>query len=494
MRLRDLLVYNDIVIQCHDYPDADTIASGFGIYYFLKNNGKKVRLIYSGAVKIRKPNLLIMIENLGIPIEYVSELDYIPELLITADCIHGEKNVTDFAADTYAAVDHHFSVRNCSELYDIRPEYASCSSVIAVMLREEGIDYNDDSCLATALYYGLYTDSNSMSEISHPADRDLRDFARYMKELLPLLTNSVLSLREIQIAGDALRNINNEEKHSFAVTCARECDPNILGYINDLVLQVDTVNVSVMCCFISGGIKVSVRSCINDIDAMELAKFITDGIGSGGGHRQKAGGFISADKCPYLSPDNIVEFLNRRILTYYESFDVISADSYESDYSDMKKYVKKPQIMGYIRSTDIFEPGVSFRVRSVEADFKVVSDDSMIIMVDSRGSAYLTTSEKFDSTYERTEGIFDVRSDYHPHAISSEMESQPLIFSCCRSRGGAKVYAEELKRNTKLFTMWDRRHYISGMAGDFLVVRIDDPDDIYIIERERFKEIYQQVE
>ena len=87
MKLQDLLVYNDILIQCHDYPDPDSIASGFGIYCFMKIHGKKVRLIYSGIHDIRKPNLLIMIERLGIPVEYMKEQEYEPELLITADCV-----------------------------------------------------------------------------------------------------------------------------------------------------------------------------------------------------------------------------------------------------------------------------------------------------------------------------------------------------------------------------------------------------------------------
>ena len=38
MRLRELLDYKNIVIQCHDNPDADAIASGFGIYLYLKEN------------------------------------------------------------------------------------------------------------------------------------------------------------------------------------------------------------------------------------------------------------------------------------------------------------------------------------------------------------------------------------------------------------------------------------------------------------------------
>ena len=37
MKLSELLHYDKIVIQCHDNPDPDTIASGYALYYYFKN-------------------------------------------------------------------------------------------------------------------------------------------------------------------------------------------------------------------------------------------------------------------------------------------------------------------------------------------------------------------------------------------------------------------------------------------------------------------------
>ncbi|MBQ7008244.1 MAG: hypothetical protein IJN05_03405 [Ruminococcus sp.] len=51
MKLSELLQYNDIVIQCHNFPDADAVASGFGVYRYLRLNGKNPRFIYSGPKK-----------------------------------------------------------------------------------------------------------------------------------------------------------------------------------------------------------------------------------------------------------------------------------------------------------------------------------------------------------------------------------------------------------------------------------------------------------
>ena len=36
MQLAHLKDFEQIVIQCHDYPDADAVASGFGLYTYFK--------------------------------------------------------------------------------------------------------------------------------------------------------------------------------------------------------------------------------------------------------------------------------------------------------------------------------------------------------------------------------------------------------------------------------------------------------------------------
>ena len=53
MRLEALLKFDDIVIQCHDDPDADTIASGFALQTYLESQGKKTGLVYSGPRKYK---------------------------------------------------------------------------------------------------------------------------------------------------------------------------------------------------------------------------------------------------------------------------------------------------------------------------------------------------------------------------------------------------------------------------------------------------------
>lgn len=89
MRLKALLKYETIVIQCHDNPDADAIASGFGLYTYFKKNKKNVRFVYGGRFVIQKSNLVLMLRELAIPIQYVTTLEP-PDLLITVDCQYNE--------------------------------------------------------------------------------------------------------------------------------------------------------------------------------------------------------------------------------------------------------------------------------------------------------------------------------------------------------------------------------------------------------------------
>ena len=40
MQLTDLEKSDPVTVQCHDNPDADTLASGFGLYTYFKSKGK----------------------------------------------------------------------------------------------------------------------------------------------------------------------------------------------------------------------------------------------------------------------------------------------------------------------------------------------------------------------------------------------------------------------------------------------------------------------
>ena len=44
--LKQLLAYKRICIQCHNNPDADAVASAFGVYRYLTSHGVEVSIGY----------------------------------------------------------------------------------------------------------------------------------------------------------------------------------------------------------------------------------------------------------------------------------------------------------------------------------------------------------------------------------------------------------------------------------------------------------------
>ena len=117
-----------ICIQCHDGPDADTIGAGFALYDYFEKKGKRVSLIYSGMHKITKPSLQIMVNELEIPLVYVSEAPEC-ELLLTVDCQYRGGNVTVFPAEKIGVVDHHPRCIPEPDFCYIRSDYGSCCTV-----------------------------------------------------------------------------------------------------------------------------------------------------------------------------------------------------------------------------------------------------------------------------------------------------------------------------------------------------------------------------
>ena len=220
MKLSDLLIYKNIVIQAHDNPDADAIASGYGLWLYFRMKGKKVRFIYGGSRPIQKSNLTLMVEKIQIPIEHAEALYEEPDLLLTVDCQYGERNVQKFMAKNIAVIDHHVTISDMvPELHEIRSNYGSCSTIVWDLLKEEGYEPSENEELATALYYGLFMDTGKLQEVYHPKDKDMRDDLdlRLNRATLVTLQNSNLSEEELKIAGKALSGIDIHKSGHYAI-------------------------------------------------------------------------------------------------------------------------------------------------------------------------------------------------------------------------------------------------------------------------------------
>ncbi len=498
LKLSDLTGYEEIVIQCHDNPDADALASGFALRWYLEKQGKQARFVYGGVNPIAKSNLVLMNENLGINCEHVESLDE-PELLITVDCQYGESNVTAFSAKNVAVIDHHQISEVLPELSEVRSNYGSCSTVMFELLRAEGVDINEDRNIATALYYGLMTDTGDFSEISHPSDRDLRDMAVFNKSLITLFRNSNLSIEELRIAGDALKNTIVDEARFSGIVEAGLCDSNILGIISDMFLEVDGVHSCLVYNILPSGIKFSVRSCVKEVKASELAAFIAEHYGGGGGHLVKAGGFLKKDLLVKAGvryeKEDISRFIAGRMNEYFDTSVILYAGQYRANLEEFTHYRKKSFELGFVRAADVAPDGSEIAVRTLEGDVDVTVREDVYIMINVNGEIYPIKQEKFEHSYRVIDKPYVYPGEYPPTVINNAAaERLPLLpyAKSCMSVGGDGIYAKEITGRVKIFTMWDQEKYYLGRPGDWLAVRADDPSDVYVIEKGIFEKTYEK--
>jgi phosphoglycolate phosphatase len=507
-KLSDLLSHDGIVIQCHNVPDADTIASAFAVYTYLKAQGKNSRIIYSGFVEITKPNLLEMVEKLNIPIEYI-KAGQLPHLqtLVLVDCQYGEKNVAKFTADNIVVIDHHPEVKtvDCSSAI-IHPYLGSCSTLVWDLARKENFDFAESPDTATALFFGLFTDTGKLEEISHPLDRDALDNLQLHADMkfIQALRDNNLTIGELAIAGKALTEPNKDFDIKYAIFRAEQCDPNILGFIGDLATEASGIDVCIVYNEQPNGYKLSARSCTKAVMADEFAKFLA-GEGNAGGHIRKAGGFIPASD----SELDAEKFLEKRIKDYFDGYHVIHAATHNLNINapEFKKYVKKNIPIGFVVSSDIFPEGTPLVIRTLEGDAETQASSSTYLMIGIYREIYPINIKKWENSYMLTDDMFATDADvlkktdggYAPKVINrntgeiAELSSILMSAQSCVAKGEMFIYAKPLTHHTKVFTEWNNDGYMYGKPGDLLAARSDDHNDIYIIRKKIFEETYEEV-
>lgn len=500
MKLSDLLSFDNIAIQCHDNPDADSIASGFALYEFFKAANKKVTFFYGGKTAISKANLLEMIKLLRIPLLYIQYPNFVNGVLVLVDCQRGGVNVTETLTKEVAVLDHHVEDRAPPALHVIRPDLSSCSTLVWHLLKTLNFKFSNE--VLTALHYGLYADSSGFAEIRHPLDRDLRDAGGLQPAVLKILQSTHLSLTDLQWVSGALQNVSSFDLQRFAIVSVRPCDPFMLGLISDLVIQVEGIDTVVAYTEMQGGFKFSVRTVTRENKAADIAAWLTEGplgaFGSGGGQAEKAGGFINYRKYQEQSGTlPLKDYIPKRLQQYLTAYTLVDA----SNPMTLKRlpqlpdqsYQKRAAVMGYLSCGEFIRYPSRFTIRMLEGDVKVMLTPNSYLMIGVAGEVYPISQERFALSYEVADEPFQQQFEYPPTVINNEsgerVELLALAHSCISKSW--QIKACQLSIPIKFFPRWDPDHYVKGEKGDWLVMTKDDASDLCVISHSLFQKLYE---
>lgn len=198
------------------------------------------------------------------------------------------------------------------------------------------------------------------------------------------------------------------------------------------------------------------------------------------------------------------EFLEKIVERYFVNCDSIYTIAFAEQNRDrilnMPVYVKKKIPWAYVKTTDILQAGEPFYLKSIENQSRILleASEDIYIMIGQRGEIYHMNREKFERTYEASEeylDIFEQMLSYMPEVQKVEEDEfiaiDEIAHLCYPKRTGG-IYAIPLERRTKVFNPYNDGQYFLGQEGDYMAIRRDDLQDIYIIQKDIFLESYEE--
>jgi nanoRNase/pAp phosphatase (c-di-AMP/oligoRNAs hydrolase) len=307
---------DEIFIQPHNVPDPDAISSCLGLYYLLKAKGlEQVKIVYDQ--EIEKANSLKMLELFNVPLIRAADAHTLgsEDWAVLVDVQKGNANVTDLPTDEVAVIDHHEYKGNQGYRFeDVRPEAGSCSAIIAEYFFENNISPPRE--IATALLYGIFMDTSDLTRGANTLDIDMfyKLYSLSDISLIAELRGNEISKMDLALYAEAFKTVETYDEIGFLrLTSSND---SLLGAAGDIVVSVAGVDIVVAYAVRDTGIKLSVRSSCPRVKANDLVRYLTEGIGVGGGHDHMAGGFIPREK---LSEDRLIDtFLKHRAIAFYE--------------------------------------------------------------------------------------------------------------------------------------------------------------------------------
>ncbi len=314
-QMLEMLCREEVYIQTHNYPDPDAIASAFALQYWMKSHGIEAKICFFGTVE--KVNIRLMMDCLDISCMERAEMKRISEqaVVITVDCQKFNSNLTDLRGEERICIDHHPWVTRHN--YDIvfHKITGACATIITELFLESETPIPEN--IATALLYGLKMDTRNFC--AGVTEADIEAFAILHRladnEMIQKLDNCTLELSDLHAYGAAIQNIRVFESVGF-VNIPFDCSDGLIASVSNFILSLDAVEVTVVYASRDGGLKFSVRSEREDVNAGVLIEEALRDLGGGGGHATMAGGVMPRNVCEIMG-ERVEDEIQRRFMQVY---------------------------------------------------------------------------------------------------------------------------------------------------------------------------------
>ncbi len=281
-----------ILLQ-HD-PDPDALGSALALRELLGRNRTTTPIVTFGEVT--RPENLAMIRLLDIQVERISYEDLHKDgarlALVDVQPPYFQKPLRNVDL----VVDHHPKrVAFNARFTDLRPPYGATSTIFTEYLRAAGMEPSQR--LATALLYGIKTDTLFLERGSHLADLNaftfLYPFAN--KAMINRIERPALPREDLEALGRALTRLQLD--NGVAVIHMGEVKrEDVIPQMAEFCLQIEGVEWGVVSGLSDNRVVISVRNMGYGKSAGDIMKKLYDDIGSAGGHRYMAKAVVPLER------------------------------------------------------------------------------------------------------------------------------------------------------------------------------------------------------
>jgi nanoRNase/pAp phosphatase (c-di-AMP/oligoRNAs hydrolase) len=291
-----------LLIVMQNNPDPDAIAAACALRELANRTaGLNCQFAYGGAIGRAENRELV--HYLGFSFHLFSEIKHQKsDLIALVDTQPAAgNNPLPQGIQPDIILDHHPAIEASRGVAfaDIRENYGSTSTILWEYLCQAKI--TPDMPLATALLYGIRSDTQDLGRESTQADIDA------IESLYPLANKRMLGqIQRGRVPSDYYQMLStalsNTRIYSHAMICGigNIANPDMIGEVADLLLRHEEVD-WVMCYGLcndpasscAGQMLISFRTQDSSINAGDVARKVVYKLGTGGGHERMAGGQIT---------------------------------------------------------------------------------------------------------------------------------------------------------------------------------------------------------
>ena len=281
-----------LAIIVHNSPDPDAISSGMALKEIANSVGVKSKILYKGKIGHHENKAFVNLLDIELDqSEEFNQADYTKIALIECS-VPGVNNHLPPDTKVDIIIDHHQAdIEDIdAEFVDIRSNIGATATIMTKYLQDLEIPINTE--LATALLYGIKTDTDDFRRNTDPADLNATEYLYPLAnhDILTRIENPSRSTEEIDILGESIRN--REIKGSYLISNVGTIhNRDALAQAADYLLNLEGITTTIIFGLSDDYIYISGR---NRDDRINIGKVMQDAFGEdkAGGHANLAGAQI----------------------------------------------------------------------------------------------------------------------------------------------------------------------------------------------------------